>query len=124
VTCRAVCSRVSRLVKLHSMNRGSPPAETPWTNNLCGSPVDPRLTPGLRRNYEPFRRPRALAEALRRHQNMLAAMLIASASTMVLNANETTACPTTSLRIARVVTPTSEVCAVAAMVSEKYRKSL
>lgn len=52
-------------------------------------------------------------------QNMLAAMLMASASTMVLNANDTTACPTTSLRIARVVTLTSDVCAVAAMVSEK-----
>ena len=51
-------------------------------------------------------------------------MLIASASTSVLKANENAEWASTSRRIARDVTPTSEVCAVAAIVSEKYRNSV
>ena len=43
-------------------------------------------------------------------------MLIASASTKALNANDSTECRVTKRRISRVVTATSEVCAVAAIV--------
>lgn len=102
--------------------RVSMPVSASWDRSiqLCAVITTPRRN---RRCYLAPIESWASRRFVRRQLNSPAAILIEKPRIAVLNRNPISDCPSTTLRMLRVATPTSDVCTATPMVKEKYRKS-